>query len=101
MIEAFGGRKFLAWVVQEVILLLIFAGLLFTGRLTDGIFVAWLGAQALNFGIYGTTNALSKKYQIPAQGITASTGLSIPSVLGTSTTNGGVTVSSIPETHIG
>ena len=61
MIEAFGGRKFLAWIVQEVILLFILAGLLIFHGLSDGIFVAWLGAQAVNFGTYVAGNAIVAK----------------------------------------
>jgi len=63
MIEAFGGRKFLAWVVQVVILLLVFVALVLTGKLTEGIFVSWLAAMCISLGIYDASNALSKKYQ--------------------------------------
>jgi uncharacterized membrane protein YfcA len=67
MIDAFGGRKFLAWVIQMVVLIGVFVGLLLFGALTTEIFVAWLGALCLTMGLYDVANALSKKYQQPTE----------------------------------
>jgi hypothetical protein len=66
MIEAFGGRKFLAWIVQTTILLVVFVMLVLTGKLTDGMFIAWLSALATTLGIYVAGNAAVDRASIAA-----------------------------------
>jgi|PlaIllAssembly_1097288.scaffolds.fasta_scaffold1058468_2 uncharacterized membrane protein YfbV (UPF0208 family) len=74
MIEALGGRKFLAWVINEVVLLAILAGLVIFKSLTDTIFITWFAALLANSGIYVAGNASvakayteEKKPEPPAQ----------------------------------
>jgi hypothetical protein len=66
MIEAFGGRKFLAWVVQEVILIGVLVLLLAFDKMTDGVFYTWFAAVVVSLGIYVQGNVAVDKAGIAA-----------------------------------
>ena len=66
MIEAFGGRKFLAWVVSEIVLLGILVVLLVFDKMTEGIFYVWFGAQTANLGVFVAGNVAVDKASIAA-----------------------------------
>ena|SRR3972149_15065 len=103
MIEAFGGRKFLAWLIQMTVLLFIFIVLVVSDKLTEGMFIPWLSATVLSLGIFVQGNAAVDKAKIsavPMQVITSNTAM-IPSVLSTTNLNKTKVYNDIPETHVG
>ena len=55
------GRKVIFTAIGLGILCLAFTGLLLKGLMTDGIFIAWLGAIIGLIGVYTTGNVMSKK----------------------------------------
>lgn len=56
------GRKVIFTAVGLGILCLAFLGLLLKNVMTDGIFIAWLGAVIGMIGVYTTGNVMAKKY---------------------------------------
>lgn len=55
-----GMRKFWAGVIYEGVLVLILAGLTLLGKLTEGIFIAWLAGFGGGFATYIVGNVVSK-----------------------------------------